>query len=111
MKNNFSLTTKRSNVQYKVLVVLQLNNTKFNDKTIRSNVPKMWVVLQLKNTKFNDKTIQRYLFFFGVRVVTFVVGQLLEEGVDGGGKLAEGLSVFGLVLKKKFDEPCQLWEK
>jgi hypothetical protein len=44
--------------------------------------------------------IQRYLFFFGVRVVTFVVGQLLEEGVDGGGKLAEGLSVFGLVLKK-----------
>jgi hypothetical protein len=58
-------------------------------------------VLQLKNTKFNDKTIQRYLFFFGVRVVTLVVGQLLEEGVDGGGKLAEGLSVFGLVLKKR----------
>jgi hypothetical protein len=42
--------------------------------------------------------------------VTLVVGQLLEEGVDGGGKLAEGLSVFGLVLKKKFDEPCQIWE-
>jgi hypothetical protein len=32
--------------------------------------------------------------------VTFVVGQLLKEGVDGGGKLTEGLSVFGLVLKR-----------